>query len=1850
MRLFFAILVTLAILPGAAHAGVLATAVALLANGVSFGAALTAAFGTIGAFLVKAVIGVALSLAGQLLRDKPKLNTSGIQTEQTTTGDVTPAKFVVGRYGLEGHLVAPAYTHGARNEMMTYIMEVSNIPVTGLTGRIAIDGEWRDIDTDPANAHADYGQPILGLEHGGQAHAWIRFHDGSQTTADAMLVDKYGAHADRPWTADHVLRGTAYAVLTFRYNNKVFSGWPAVRFELDGIPLYDPRKDSTVGGSGAHRWADPATWEFTRNPQVMVYNILRGITLPTGDIYGLQVAAEDLPLDAWFAAMNECDELIGSRVKYQAGFEVDVSVEPFEVIKELNKASFTQLAQFGGVYRPRTGPPGTAVLAITDDDILVTEARELDPFPGLASTHNAVTGTWVDPGSVYQGRSADTILNSDWEAEDGDRRLTLDIGMPAVTNKSQAQHLLQSYINDDRRFRVHRIALPPSAAALEPLDAIEWTSEHNGYTTKLFEVVEVEDRLDTMIQIVTLRERDASDVDWTAADDVPDPDPLTPVSPPAALQPTLTAAPATLTDGGGTGRRPGLTLSWPADEAPEVDLLRYEIRLSSDQSVVARAVADVREGAVTHAAGLVPATAYEARAQYIQPGYPTAWSAWIGATTPDVRLTPDDIDPSTPGVPTGLTLSTSLADNGLARLIADWDDNPESHVAGYEVLITESGGVEHVIPVGQSRFDTLALRNAAFSVRVRAVSTTGGKSAPTASENITTATDSTPPAVPLNVIASAGFNTIWVEWDAVADADLSHYEVCYKDTATTPGVNPTSPVIELPATKALISGLGDAVTKHIFVRAVDTSGNKSNWSLGASATTVKIDATNLVSSLTGDIATGVQAASDLAVLDQQVSADIDAALAAQAPLGATILREPASSWTNKSGASTTSLLKAAPVQGTFLTADADFGEAYDFGDINNRTIGQAYPVDFDAGKVFKVTYRYKVVDDGTSAGAYARFGVTVSEGTTVIQSNVQSGGYLSAVADGVQEFEVYFSADSARLTEITNAIQGAITVTIPAPGAANKAYFHLRQNHASDGRIVVGSIEVRDVTDTAIAYDVLRTELQTEVNGINATLTQDYYTAAQVDSAVSAAQTTLQSQIDDNAAAISSEQTARVSGDNALASDINTLSTTVNGNTSTISQHTTSINGLSAEYMLRVDVNGQVSGMVIGAEAGDGGAVVSQAAFYVDQFAVVHPGETPVTPFYVDGGVVYIKSAVIKDASITSAKIAGLDAGKITAGTALAGSITVSGDSLTRISRGAMTGNFMRDFSTDWAGLWTDGSADASHSIVAGGAPEGNDVALVSYSGASDPNSTGTTGGVYVPIPVDTARSLSGKRVQISIRAKASTSAEFGVAYSTSSVGNSGWSKFTPEATWKTFVFYYDVPANGTGADYIGIWGDTANGGGDVLIDSVSVGVSAEDYAADPAARINSASTQIDPGKIVIDGGTSLADWRGTDKTTIDGGKIEAKSIYASKLVAVDVTNLVPDSQLIDDDSWTLPADFSWNASPDPNFNAIRSIQYSNSGNPGTGFSANVESDLFPVEQGEEYYAEFKTFNGAAAQEYDPRARILWYDSAGTLIFPPSWFRDLHQGPGGAAGIRTHSINTTAPAGAVKALFACDTDYSNTTTGYNLGDITVRKRQSGATVIKPGSLTTELVDTTDFAASGLAVFGDSLQSDNFSSGASGWQITKAGNAEFNNLVVRGWVQDGAVSNVGMGTLDGPAHYDGSDGTVHTLVVVSLGPVVTEHFWNVAAYGEFRSPDGSWFYGLRMVIRYKPVGGSWGAWSYIGPYPTNTTNTWSAYKYNTTIQGVYDDVEVAMQGSTTVAAAGTQNNVRNLALVGRALVR
>jgi hypothetical protein len=634
-----AVLAGLAAGAGAAHAG--PAFLAVLAGGGGLGAAFAAT--TVGAFAATTVGRLLISVAVSALSRarQPTARDPGLQTRTTQLGGVNPLSTVFGVYATAGSAVCPPMSHGANNAFLTYVVDVADTPVDGLQG-LFVDGERVVFGSTP---DADGFLPFLGRLAG---FGRIKFLNGNQTTADPWLLATYGSYPERPWAAGMIGRGVAYAILNFTYDRERYQGLPSVRFEVRGMPLYDPRLDTTAGGSGAQRFNNPATWAFSSNPVVMIYNILRGITLLDGSTWGGSATATDLPASVWFAAMNECDVAIPMQAgttqpQYRAGFEFTFEDEPASVIEELLKTCNGALFEAGGAWKIRVGPPALPVYFFDDGDVLTSRPQDLEPFPGLDQTINAIHARYPEPDQLWEAKDAPPVYDPALEAADGGRRLVADLSMPAAPYGAQVQRLMRALQRDHRRMIRHAISLPPEASVLEPMDTVAWTSAANGYTAKQFEVGEVTDEPLTMIQSVSLREVDPSDYEWSTEFELPLGLTSTTVVSPAALTvPGFAVVPFSFADGQSILRRPGLRLSWDGSSLSAAQGLAYEIRVTATGQIAAQgSTLRVQDGEVI-VGDILPQTEYQVRMRVVS-DLASDWTAWLDVTSPTHFILARDI-------------------------------------------------------------------------------------------------------------------------------------------------------------------------------------------------------------------------------------------------------------------------------------------------------------------------------------------------------------------------------------------------------------------------------------------------------------------------------------------------------------------------------------------------------------------------------------------------------------------------------------------------------------------------------------------------------------------------------------------------------------------------------------------------------------------------------------------------------------------------------------------------------------------------------------------------------------------------------------------------------------------------------------------------------------------------------------------------------------------------------------------------------------------------------------------------------------------------------------------------------
>lgn len=117
-----------------------------------------------------------------------------------------------------------------------------------------------------------------------------------------------------------------------------------------------------------------------------------------------------------------------------------------------------------------------------------------------------------------------------------------------------------------------------------------------------------------------------------------------------------------------------------------------------------------------------------------------------------------------------------------------------------------------------------------YGVRLRAVDDTGNRSAFCTAVGTTVVGDSTAPDIPTGLALVAGYRMIGARWAQNTEADLARYEVRF---TTQSGGAPDAGgwvVLTTSATAIVIDGLGADTTYYVQVRAVDRSGNASDWS------------------------------------------------------------------------------------------------------------------------------------------------------------------------------------------------------------------------------------------------------------------------------------------------------------------------------------------------------------------------------------------------------------------------------------------------------------------------------------------------------------------------------------------------------------------------------------------------------------------------------------------------------------------------------------------------------------------------------------------------------------------------------------------------------------------------------------------------------------------------------------------------------------------------------------------------------------------------------------------------------------------------------------------------------------
>jgi hypothetical protein len=628
----------------------------------------------------------------------------------------------------------------------------------------------------------------------------------------------FAVGSGRYWNSSSTFTGCAYYVPFWKLDEEVWeSGIPQrLTAIVEGCPLYDPRRDSTRGGSGAHRVNDQTTYAFRdgtveigRNPALALLTYLLGWRINGKVVWGMGIPANRIDFDNFRTYANLCEERVavqggGTVQRYTADGIFSTTDSHETVINGLTAAMGScKLTDRGGTYCIVGGYDDTAGPKIAfDADDLVAPANGSSPYisnpaPASRERFNIVRGRFANPDELYQLTDWGDPIEREPLADGIPRTMSIDLGAVSRAETCQRiakQILLREYLCPG----MFAATFGPKAFAVEIGSVITLSLPAEGWNNKLFRVMEQAESHDLFFQM-TLREEDPAIYAWDREEK-----PLPANIRPQGYDASTTIAPANLalTSASYAGAN-GINVSevhvtWTPEMSGRVNGIQIQSRpAGTDAWSEQAALFDPKIGMFTFTSN-APGITVEVQARFRMMS--AVYSPWVNANvaTAPVLISYDSVD----GTPSNL---------------ADINPTEGGKLGGIAAGATVGAPVgSHVgsIPVADVVTKINALTTAGF-------------------------TDTQAPPVPTglalaSVITDASA-TLNITWNAVSASDLAGYVIALREGGT------TAPFIEYTTTGNSYSRT--AIPRNVAITAkvlaYDKAGNRSAFSATVSHTTAR---------------------------------------------------------------------------------------------------------------------------------------------------------------------------------------------------------------------------------------------------------------------------------------------------------------------------------------------------------------------------------------------------------------------------------------------------------------------------------------------------------------------------------------------------------------------------------------------------------------------------------------------------------------------------------------------------------------------------------------------------------------------------------------------------------------------------------------------------------------------------------------------------------------------------------------------------------------------------------------------------------------------------------------------------
>jgi len=364
------------------------------------------------------------------------------------------------------------------------------------------DGTVRTVNSSDTNFYKD-GASLISVQS---------FY-GLDNQSVSSLLD-----ASTNWGSNHKLSGVAYLAFKFTWNQDAFNSLPEVKVVLKGKKIYDPRLDSTKGGTGSHREDTSSTWTYSPNSALCLLDYLRNSRYGKG----LPNSAFETNYDSFKSSATLCETQVtpytsGSNINlFETNIVLDTEQKLIDNVRELLNPMRAIFTYTQGKYFLIIENTGTSQLSLTTDNII----GGIKIFGEKKNTkYNRVIGTFVNPDKEWQEDTVSFPPADDSGLPVGDRYATLlaedngtnlegNFSFQGITNPYQAEELCEIVLRRSRNALAVEVNCTSEALNLTIGDLVDLTYSTGGFSSKLFRIYGLSINTDSTVSLKLIEHQD----------------------------------------------------------------------------------------------------------------------------------------------------------------------------------------------------------------------------------------------------------------------------------------------------------------------------------------------------------------------------------------------------------------------------------------------------------------------------------------------------------------------------------------------------------------------------------------------------------------------------------------------------------------------------------------------------------------------------------------------------------------------------------------------------------------------------------------------------------------------------------------------------------------------------------------------------------------------------------------------------------------------------------------------------------------------------------------------------------------------------------------------------------------------------------------------------------------------------------------------------------------------------------------------------------------------------------------------------------------------------------------------